>query len=60
MISIKIIPEGSPIGPQVVAEMEKQKKRIQQTIKKVANVTATNILQRGRANISAAGKFGAR
>lgn len=60
MIEIKVTAVGDPVGPRTVAELERQRLRVQGAIDRATNKLAANVLNKGRADISSAGKFGAR
>lgn len=60
MIDIKVTVEGPPVGPQAAAALELQKQRIYRAINTATNKLSGSILKLGRADISSAGKFGAR
>lgn len=60
MIDIKITVEGPPIGPQLTTGLEKIKLRVQRALANASNKLADNILTKGRADISGAGRFGPR
>jgi hypothetical protein len=60
MIDIKITVEGPPIGPQLTTGLEKIKLRVQRAISNASRKLADSIQSKGRADISGAGKFGAR
>jgi hypothetical protein len=60
MIEIKITVEGPPVGPQLDARLERIKLRIQRAIGNASGKLADNILTAGRADITGAGRFGAR
>jgi hypothetical protein len=60
MIEIKVTAEGGAIGPKVGAALEQQRLRIQAAIDRATGKLANSILEKGRADISSAGKFGSR
>jgi hypothetical protein len=57
MVSMKIEP---PIDQQVKQLLDEKAQQIKRSIKSAADTAAENILERGRADISGAGRFGAR
>jgi hypothetical protein len=60
MIDIKIDVEGPPVGPQLTTELERIKQRIQRSLANAASRLVDSTLSKGRADISGAGRFGAR
>jgi hypothetical protein len=57
MVSIKIEP---PLDQQVKRLLDAQAQQIRRSMRSAADTASDNILERGRADISAAGKFGPR
>jgi hypothetical protein len=60
MIDIIVKVEGPPVGPQVAGNLEKIRLRVQRAIANASRKLGENIVAKGRADISAAGKFGPR
>jgi hypothetical protein len=60
MIDIIVKVEGDAVGPKTATELEKQKARVQQAVERASRKLADNILSKGRADISGAGRFGSR
>jgi hypothetical protein len=60
MAPIRITVVGEPIAPALSRNLAKQQQRIQKAIGAAAIKLGDSIVEKGRADISAAGKFGAR
>lgn len=56
-IQVKV---GPPIGPQLAANLEKHKLRIQGALTRASTQLGEDIVSKGRADISGAGRFGPR
>ena len=53
MIDIKVTVEGEALAPQLAAELEKTKQRVQRALARASSKLAEGILSKGRADITA-------
>lgn len=60
MIKIQVITVGPPVGPQLAANQAKIQQRIQGALTRASTKLGEEIVTKGRADISGAGRFGAR